>query len=123
MTQEKTVLLVDDSPTVRQVMRFALERAGYGVMEAGDGEQALKQLDGRRVSAIVCDLAMPNLDGMSFLKQMRALQNYRFTPVVMLTTESRTERKQDAKQLGAQAWATKPCPPSQLVDIVNRLAR
>jgi len=123
MTSTKTVLLVDDSPTVRQVMRLALERAGYGVMEAGDGEHALQQLDGRRVSAIVCDLAMPKLDGMSFLKQMRALQHYRFTPVVMLTTESRAERKQDAKQLGAQAWATKPCPPSQLVDIVNRLAR
>ena len=117
----KNVLLVDDSSVVRQVMRFALENDGYGVLEAGDGVAALAMLDGRRISAIVCDLAMPNMDGMTFLKKLRELREYRFTPVVMLTTESRKERKMDAKASGAQAWATKPCQPSQLVDIINRL--
>jgi len=105
----KTVMLVDDSPTVRRVMRFALERAGFAVVEAGDGEQALSMLDGKRLSAVVCDVAMPKLDGLSFLKEMRA-------------TETRAERKQVARDAGAQAWATKPCQPSELVDIITRLA-
>ena len=119
----KTVMLIDDSPTVRQVMRFALERAGFGVVEAGNGKEALRQLDGRSMGAIVCDMAMPEMGGMEFLEQLRTRNNYRFTPVVMLTTESRAEKKADAKQLGAQAWATKPCPPSQLVDIVKRFVK
>ena len=118
----KTVMLVDDSATVRQVMRFAFEHAGYAVIEAADGEEALATLDGRRVSAVVCDIAMPKLDGLSFLKAMRGLRDYRFTPVVMLTTESRAHRRQEAKDIGAQAWATKPCPPSELVQLINKLA-
>jgi two-component system chemotaxis response regulator CheY len=118
----KVVMLVDDSPTVRRVMRFALERAGYAVIEAVDGEEALSMLDGKRLSAVVCDVAMPKMDGLAFLKEMRAKQNYKFTPVVMLTTETRVERKQIAKDAGAQAWATKPCQPSELVDIITRLA-
>ena len=119
----KTVMLIDDSPTVRQVMRFALERAGFGVLEAGDGEEALRQLRGGPIGAIVCDVAMPRMGGMEFLQQLRTRNSYRFTPVVMLTTESRTEQKQRAKDSGAQAWATKPCPPSQLVDIVKRFVK
>jgi two-component system chemotaxis response regulator CheY len=118
----KTVMLVDDSATVRQIMRVAMERSGYTVIEAADGEAALALLDGRRLSVVVCDVAMPRLDGLSFLKAMRAKQDYRFTPVVMLTTESRPERKQEGRDNGAQAWATKPCPPSQLMDIIKRLA-
>lgn len=117
----KTVMLIDDSPTVRQVMRFGFEHAGYLVVEASNGEEALDNLDGRKLSAIVCDIDMPKLDGLSFLKAMREKREYRFTPVVMLTTESRIERKQQAKNSGATAWATKPCPPSDLVDLVNRL--
>lgn len=118
----KTVMLIDDSPTVRQIMKFALEHAGFDTVEAGDGQQALEILDGRRLSAVVCDIAMPKLDGLSFLKEMRARRDYRFTPVIMLTTEGRAHRKQEAKEIGAQAWATKPCPPSELVDIIKRLA-
>ena len=118
----KTVMLVDDSSTVRQVMRFAFEHAGYNVVEASNGEEALGTLDGRKVSAIVCDIDMPKLDGLSFLKAMRAKRDYRFTPVVMLTTESRAQRKQQAKDSGATAWATKPCPPSELVSLIERLA-
>ncbi len=117
----KIVMLVDDSATVRQVMRFAFEHAQYTVIEATDGAAALEALDGRKLSAIVCDIDMPKLDGLSFLKAMREKHGYRFTPVVMLTTESREQRKQQAKESGATAWATKPCPPSDLVDLVNRL--
>lgn len=118
----KTVMLVDDSGTVRQVMRFALEHAHYSVIEAVDGMDALSMLDGRKISAIVCDLDMPKLNGLAFLKAMREKREYRFTPVVMLTTESRDQPKQLAKESGATAWATKPCPPSELVNLVNRLA-
>ncbi len=117
----KMVLLVDDSSTVRQVMRFAFEHAGFSVTEADNGEAALAILDGRKIGAVVCDIAMPKLDGLTFLKSMRGLRDYRFTPVVMLTTESRANRKQEAKESGATAWATKPCPPSELVSLVQRL--
>ena len=117
----KTVMLVDDSPTVRQVMRFAFEHAQFTVVEASNGQEALDNLNGRKISAVVCDIDMPQLDGLSFLKAMREKRDYRFTPVVMLTTESRAQRKQQAKDSGATAWATKPCPPSDLVQLVQRL--
>ena len=117
----KTVLLVDDSSTVRQIMRIALERAGYAVIEAGDGEEGLKQLAQHKTALVVCDVAMPKMDGMAFVKTMRAQQAFKFIPVIMLTTESRKDRKEQARESGATAWATKPCPPSQLLDIVARL--
>lgn len=117
----KTILLVDDSSTVRQVMRIALERANFGVLEAGDGEEALKLLAAHKVALVVCDVAMPRMDGLTFVKAMRAQQAFKFIPVIMLTTESRQDRKDQARENGATAWATKPCPPSQLLDTVNRL--
>ena len=117
----KTVMLVDDSPTVRQVMRFAFEHADYAVLEAADGLEALSALDGRKVSAVVCDIAMPKLDGLAFLKAMREKREYRFTPVVMLTTESQAEKKAQAQAAGAKAWVLKPFHPTQLLTVVQKL--
>ena len=117
----KTVMLVDDSLTVRHVMRLALEMAGFSVLEAHDGEDALRQMDGRRLSAVIMDIAMPKLDGMGCLQAMRAKHDYRFTPVVMMTTESKPERKEQAKALGVVAWAHKPCAPSEVVDVLKRI--
>jgi two-component system, chemotaxis family, chemotaxis protein CheY len=115
------ILVVDDSSTVRTLMRSALERAGYEVDEAADGEEALARLDGRPLGLIVCDLSMPRLDGLGFLQQLRKHPRYKFTPLVLLTTESRAEVKAEARTLGAQAFMNKPCSPSQLVSTVQRL--
>ena len=117
----KTVMVVDDSPSFRTVVKMALGKAGYGVVEAGDGKDALAKLAGTRVNLIVCDVNMPNMDGLTFLRQMRNLPACKFTPVIMLTTESQDAKKAEGRAAGARAWITKPFQPSQLVDAVNRL--
>ncbi len=117
----KTILLVDDSPIIRNVMRTALERDGFGVLEATDGVDALGQLEGNSVNAIVCDLAMPRMDGMTFLKKLRDIPRHKFTPLLVLSTENRPEVKANLRQLGAQAFIAKPCMPSQLIDALRRL--
>lgn len=118
----RTVLLVDDSPSVRTVLRIALEREGYSVLEAEDGEAALEILDGRSMSVVVSDLAMPRMDGMTFLRTLSVHPRYKFTPVLVLTTDTRPEIRQAARELGASAFLTKPCLPSQLVSAVARLS-
>lgn len=115
----KTILVVDDSTSTRAVMRSALEGAGYTVVEAADGVEAQGRLNG--VSLVICDINMPRLDGMGFLKSLRANTTTRFTPLVFMTTESREERKVAGRALGATAWVTKPCSPSKLVDVARRL--
>jgi two-component system chemotaxis response regulator CheY len=115
------VLVIDDSVAVRQLMRLALERSGYGVSEACDGEDAYELLDGRPLGLVICDLSMPRMGGLSFLRLLRHHPRYRFTPVVVLSTETRPDRREAAKAAGAQAFITKPCRPSDLVDAVQRL--
>ncbi len=117
----RTVLVIDDSASVRVLWRAALEGAGYEVVEAGDGEQAMGMLDGRALGAILCDLAMPQMDGMAFLRHLRQHPRYKFTPLMLVTTESRPEAKAAARAQGAQAFLNKPCTPTQLVSAVQRL--
>jgi two-component system, chemotaxis family, chemotaxis protein CheY len=117
----KTVLMIDDSPVIRRVMRSAMERDGYAVVEAVDGGDAASKLDGRALSAIVCDLWMPRMNGLEFLKFLRDTPRYRFTPLVVLTTESRSEMRQLVKEHGAQAFISKPCTPSQITDALKKL--
>jgi len=115
------IMLVDYSASVRTMMRGALEREKYEVVEAVDGEDAMEKLDGRSLGMIICDLSMPRMDGLSFLRLLRHHPRYRFTPLVLLSTETRPERKAAAKAAGAQAFIPKPCRPSELVDVVQRL--
>jgi len=118
----KTILVIDDSSSFRTVVKLALQKAGYAVVEAGDGKDALGKLEGTaKVNLIVCDVNMPNMDGLTFLKEVKNLAAYKFTPVIMLTTESQESKKAEGKAAGAKAWITKPFQPSQLVDAVNRL--
>lgn len=117
----KTVLVVDDSASFRTVVKLALQKAGYTVVEAGDGQDALAKLNGAKVNLIVCDVNMPIMDGLTFLKQVKTMAAYKFTPVIMLTTESQESKKAEGRAAGAKAWITKPFQPSQLVDAVNRL--
>ncbi len=117
----KTILVVDDSASFRTVVKLALQKASYTVVEAVDGQDALAKLNGAKVNLIVCDVNMPNMDGLSFLKQVKTMAAYKFTPVIMLTTESQESKKAEGRAAGAKAWITKPFQPSQLVDAVNRL--
>ncbi len=118
----KTVMVIDDSASFRTVVKLALQKASYTVVEAGDGKEALAKLDGNlKVNLIVCDVNMPNMDGLSFLKQVKGQAAYKFVPVIMLTTESQESKKAEGRAAGAKAWITKPFQPSQLVDAVNKL--
>jgi two-component system, chemotaxis family, chemotaxis protein CheY len=110
----KTVMLVDD-------FGARLSGAGYKVIEAQDGEAALQMLDGQAIGVIVTDLSMPRMDGITFLRHVRAHPRYKFTPVVMVTTETRTKAREDARHGGAQALLTKPVTPANLLATVARL--
>ncbi|OHX13980.1 response regulator [Chromobacterium sphagni] len=117
----KTILIVDDSTTLRQVVRMTLAGAGYEVLEAGNGKEALDMLDGRKIHLIISDVNMPQLDGISLLKHIKQLPQYKFTPVIMLTTESADEKKREGKEAGAKAWVIKPFQPPVLLTAVSKL--
>jgi two-component system chemotaxis response regulator CheY len=117
----KTILIVDDSTTLRQVVRMTLAGAGYDVLEAGNGKEALDILDGRKIHLIISDVNMPLLDGISLLKNIKQLPHYKFTPVIMLTTESAEEKKREGKEAGAKAWVVKPFQPPVLLTAVSKL--
>lgn len=117
----KTILIVDDSSSVRQVVGIALKGAGYTVIEGTDGRDALAKLTGQKVHLIISDVNMPNMDGIAFLKAVKALPAYRFTPVIMLTTESQEAKKREGQLAGAKAWVVKPFQPPTLLAAVEKL--
>ena len=117
----ETVMIVDDSASVRRVVGIALKGAGYTVLEGCDGRDALGKLTGQKVHLIISDVNMPNMDGITFLKAVKQLPAYRFTPVIMLTTESEESKKREGQAAGAKAWVVKPFQPEQLVGAVQRL--
>ncbi len=111
----KTIMVVDDSASLRQVVSIALTGAGYEVVQACDGKDALSKLDGRKLHLIISDVNMPNMDGLSFVKAAKQLPAYKFTPVIMLTTEAGETMKQQGQAAGAKAWVVKPCRPAQML--------
>ena len=117
----KTILVIDDSASLRQVVKMALTGAGYDVLEAGDGKAALALLDGRQVNMAVCDINMPIMNGIEFVKAAKQLPTYKFMPILMLTTESQDSKKEEGKAAGAKAWMVKPFSPSQLVSAADKL--
>jgi two-component system chemotaxis response regulator CheY len=118
----KTILIVDDSSSLRTVVKLALTRAGYEVLEAADGLEGLAQLDKvARVNLIVSDVNMPRMDGIAFLRKLKAHARHKFTPVIMLTTEGQEAKKQEGRDAGAKAWMVKPFNPPQLLDAVAKL--
>ena len=117
----KNVLVVDDSSSVRQVVGIALKSAGYDVIEACDGRDALGKLTGQKVHLIISDVNMPNMDGITFVKEVKKLANYKFTPIVMLTTESQESKKAEGQAAGAKAWVVKPFQPAQMLAAVSKL--
>ena len=117
----KTILIVDDSASLRQVVTIALRGAGYDVIEACNGQDALRKLTGQKVHLIVSDVNMPQMDGISLVKAIKQMPAYKFTPIVMLTTESQESKKKEGQEAGAKAWVVKPFRPEQLMGVVQKL--
>lgn len=115
------ILAVDDSPSMRQMVTFALRSAGYQVTEAEDGLVALDKAKRERFGVVVADVNMPNMDGISLIRALRQLPDYRFTPLLMLTTEAGPEKKQEGKTAGATGWLVKPFNPEQLIATVKKV--
>jgi two-component system, chemotaxis family, chemotaxis protein CheY len=117
----KTILVVDDSLSMRQLVKMSLTGAGHEVIEACDGRDALNKLVGQKINLIISDVNMPNLDGIGLVKAVKARPEYRFTPIIMLTTESEQSKKAEGQAAGAKAWIVKPFQPQQLLAAVEKL--
>lgn len=115
------ILAVDDSPSMRQMVGQTLRAAGYDVIEAADGVEALEKAKDRVVDVVITDVNMPNMDGITLVAQLRALPTYRLVPLLLLTTESSPERKAQGKQAGATGWMVKPFNPDQLLATLARV--
>lgn len=116
----KVILTVDDSSSIRQLVRFTLSGAGYEVIQAVDGQDALAKLN-VPVHLIVTDLNMPNLDGIELIRQVRTRPAYKGIPILMLTTESQDSKKQAGKAAGATGWIVKPFSPDQLLAVIKKV--
>lgn len=119
----KTILSADDSASMRQMVRFTLQQAGFAVVEAADGREALDKLSSTPVDLVITDLNMPVMDGLELIRNVRALPQFKFVPILMLTTEAQADKKQAGKAAGATGWIVKPFNPEQLVAVVNRVLR
>ncbi len=117
----KTIMIVDDSASIRQVVGIAIKAAGYDLIEASDGKDALSKLTGQKIHLIVSDINMPNMDGITFVKEVKQMANYKFTPIIMLTTETDDTKKQAARDAGAKAWVNKPFQPPVLLNAIAKL--
>ena len=115
------ILVVDDSASMRQMVSFALTSAGFTVDEAEDGQVALGRARGARFNAVITDVNMPNMDGISLIRELRQLPDYRFTPLLMLTTESGGDKQMEGKAAGATGWLVKPFDPEQLLATVRKV--
>lgn len=117
----KTVLIVDDSASMRQMVSFTLKNAGYTVIEAVDGADGLQKTKTAPPNMVITDLNMPRMDGIQLIRELRKNPGTKFIPIVMLTTESQPEKKQEGKAAGATGWIVKPFQPDQLTGVVKKL--
>lgn len=116
------IIAVDDSASMRQMVSFTLKGAGHDVLEASDGVEALKVANAASgVDLVISDINMPNMDGISLIKELRTLAPYKFTPILMLTTESSTDKKMEGKAAGATGWIVKPFNPDQLLATIGKV--
>ena len=118
----KTALIVDDSRTMRQMVAFTLTNAGFTVIEAEDGKDAVKKVSGGvKMDIVVTDLNMPEMDGITLIKELRKMNTFKFTPILMLTTESALEKKKEGKEAGATGWIVKPFNPDVLLKTIAKV--
>jgi two-component system chemotaxis response regulator CheY len=119
----KVIMTVDDSTSIRQMVGFTLSQAGYEVIEAVDGQDAVDKLTGMDVDMLLTDLNMPKKNGLDLIEWVRSIPKFKFIPIIMLTTESDTEMKQKGKAAGATGWIVKPFKPEQLLAVVKKVLR
>lgn len=120
----KTIMIIDDSASIRQVVSLTLKGAGYGIIEAVDGQDALNKVNSAEINLIICDVNMPNMDGLTFVKTVKsdpAYNDYKFIPIIMLTTVAEEEKKLEGQKAGAKAWLVKPFLPEKLLSAVEKL--
>ncbi len=117
------VMIIDDSITVRQMVGFTLKNAGFDVVDAENGVDALKKVEEEDISLFICDVNMPEMDGITFLEKLRSNESYKHAPLIMLTTESGVDKIEKGKKAGAKAWMVKPIQPEQLLDAVKKLMK
>jgi len=119
----KTILAVDDSATMREMVAFVLESAGYRVIEAEDGAQGLDRATSTSVDLVITDQNMPNMDGLTLVRSLRELRDYKTTPILLLTTESSDAMKAQGREAGATGWLVKPFDPATLLEVVGKVLR
>lgn len=117
----KTILAVDDSGSLRQILSFSLKAAGYGVIEAVDGQDGLDKAKQQQVDMVLTDQNMPGMDGLSLIRALRQMKNYQNVPILMLTTESGDDMKAQGRAAGANGWLVKPFDPARLTEVVRKL--
>jgi two-component system chemotaxis response regulator CheY len=117
----KSIMIVDDAASMRGLVAMSLKNAGYDVTQASDGKDAVTQLSGKKVDLVVTDLNMPNMNGIDLIKNLKANPKHKFTPIIMLTTESEDSKKQEGQRAGAKAWIVKPFKPETLVGVVKKI--
>ncbi|MCU7833914.1 MAG: response regulator [gamma proteobacterium symbiont of Taylorina sp.] len=117
----KKILVVDDSTSMRQMVAFTLKGAGFDVVEASDGLQGLEAAKGQSFDAVFTDVNMPNMDGLAFTRELRQLSAFKFTPILVLTTEAGPDKKKEGKAAGATGWLVKPFNPDQLLNTIKRV--
>ncbi len=121
--RNKTILFVDDSASIRALVKMILEEAGYNVLMSEDGQDAMKFFDSRTIDLVITDLHMPRMNGIELIKEVRKIKNYRFVPILFLTTETKSELKQEAKAAGATGWITKPFDKNKFLLIIKKVIR
>ena len=116
-----TILTVDDTASMRQMVSYTLTDAGYEVEQASDGQQALEICQKKKFDLVIADINMPVMDGITLVKKLRETNDYKFTPILMLTTESQDDKRQEGKAAGATGWIVKPFNPDQLTNVVKNV--
>ena len=117
----KTIMTADDSQSIREMVSFTLKEAGYDVVDAQDGQEAMDKISKSHVDMLITDLNMPGLNGIELIKKVRANAQYKFMPIIMLTTESHDELKAEGRAAGATGWIVKPFDPEQLIGVVKKV--
>lgn len=119
----KTIMVIDDSASMRQMVSFTLKEAGYDVLEAIDGVDALEKIPGASIDLFLTDMNMPNMNGIELIKKIRDIPSHKYAPILFLTTVSQVEKKKEAKQAGATGWIVKPFKSKELVDVIKKVIK
>ncbi len=117
----KTALVVDDSPSIRQLVAYTLTGAGFEVVQSSNGAEALSSAEGRTVQIVITDLNMPVMDGLTLVRQLRTKPNFKFVPILLLTTEANDAKKAEGKAAGATGWLVKPFNPQQMLQVIAKV--